>query len=72
LPSGCIQRKRTGEKNLCVLTWILAYLLVRYSLLRDEFPLADFSNAFVIGAIITALMFGIFFAMQARTMKQTT
>jgi hypothetical protein len=64
-----ITRKFSSGLLASVLTWILAYLLVRYSLLTGEIPSADFLIALVIGALITAVMFGALFITKAKTMK---
>jgi hypothetical protein len=50
----------------------LAYWLIRYSLLRGEILPLDFSIAFGIGALITALMFGALFITKAKTMKHSS
>lgn len=54
-----------------ILTWILAYLLIRYSLLPGEISLADFLIAFAIGTLITVLMLGSLFIIKAKTKKHS-
>jgi hypothetical protein len=65
-----VTRKFSSGLLASTLTWILAYLLIRYSLLKGEILPLDFSIAFMIGALITALMFGALFITKARTMKR--
>ena len=64
-----VTRKFSSGLLASVLTWILAYLLVRYSLLKDEILTSDFMIALVIGGVIEALMFGALFVTKAKTMK---
>jgi hypothetical protein len=64
-----VTRKFSSGLLASILTWILAYLLIRYSLLEGEILPLDFSIAFVIGALITAFMFGTLFITKAKTMK---
>ena len=64
-----VTRKFSSGLLASILTWILAYLLIRYSLLRGEIPLADFGIGFVIGTLITVLMFSALFITKAKTMK---
>ena len=67
-----ITRRFSSGLLASVLTWILAYLLIRYSLLRGEILPSDFFIGFVIGALITALMFGALFITKAKTMRHST
>jgi len=53
-----------------VLTWILAYLLVRYSLLMGEILPSNFIVSVVFGTLITMFMFGTLFITRTKTMKQ--
>ncbi|GAP40180.1 hypothetical protein ATC1_13146 [Flexilinea flocculi] len=54
-----------------ILTWILAYLLIRYSLLPGEISSIDFFVAFAIGTLITVLMIGSLFIIKSKTMKHS-
>ena len=67
-----ITRKFSSGLLASTLTWILAYMLIRYSLLKGEILPSEFSIAFVIGALITAFMFGILFITKAKTIKQVS
>ena len=67
-----ITRRFSSGLLASMLTWILAYLLIRYSLLRGEIPLADFFIAFVIGTLITTLMFGTLFTVKAITRAKSS
>jgi hypothetical protein len=64
-----VTRKFSSGLLASILTWILAYMLIRYSLLKGEILLLDFYIALVIGALITAIMFGALFLTKAKTMK---
>ena len=66
-----ITRKYSSGLLASVLTWILAYLLIRYSLLRGEIPPFDFFIGFLIGTLITVLMFSALFITKARITKQS-
>jgi len=65
-----ITRKFSSGLLASTLTWILMYLLIRYSLLLGEIPLLDFFIAFGIGTLITALMFSALFVTKAKIMKR--
>ena len=64
-----VTRKFSSGLLASTLTWILTYLLIRYSLLVGEISFQDFSIALGIGTLITALMFSALFITKAKTMK---
>jgi hypothetical protein len=65
-----VTRKFSSGLLASILTWFLAYLLIRYSLVKGEILPIDFSIAFVIGTFITVIMFGAMFITKAKTMKR--
>jgi len=67
-----ITRRFSSGLLASMLTWILAYLLIRYSLLRGEILLSDFFIAFAIGVLITTLMFGTLFTVKAITRTKSS
>ena len=64
-----VTRKFSSGLLTSVLTWILAYLLVRYALLNAQIPWLDFAIASLLGALFTGLMFGTLFRMRARSKR---
>jgi len=66
-----ITRKYSSGLLASVLTWILAYLLIRYSLFRGEISPSDFIIGFVIGALIELFMFSTMYITKAITMKHS-
>ena len=63
-----VRRKFSTGLLASVITWILMYLLIRYSLLKGAILPADFVTALIIGTIITIVMFGTLFVTRAKTM----
>jgi hypothetical protein len=66
-----VTRKFSSGLLASILTWILAYLLIRYSLLKGEISSSDIFIGIVIGTLITASMFGALFITKAITMKHS-
>jgi hypothetical protein len=67
-----ITRKYSSGLLASVLTWILTYLLIRYSLLRGEISPSDFFIGLVIGTLIEVLMFSTMYITKAIAMKHST
>jgi hypothetical protein len=61
-----VRKKYSSGLLASVATWILGYFLVRYSLLTGEIPLHYFIISFIIGLLMTVLMFGSLFIFKAR------
>ena len=63
-----VTRKFSSGLLASILTWILAYFLIRYSLLKGEIPLPDFFIGLGMGTLITGMMFGALLIAKAKTM----
>jgi hypothetical protein len=63
-----VTKKYSSGLLASVATWILFYFLIRYSLFTGEIPINYFITSFIIGFIITIVMFGllIFFKLRKR------
>lgn len=64
-----VTKKYSSGLLASVATWILGYFLVRYSLLTGEIPSNYFIISFIIGFLITVLMFGSLLSFKARYKK---
>jgi hypothetical protein len=61
-----ITKKYSSGLLASVATWTLFYFIVRYSLLKGEISIQYFIISFIIGLMITILMFGSSFIFKAR------